>query len=142
VLFTALDGELIRKCALQASGSAGVSQQEDKLWHQMVSKFKETSANLCTSVASLARRLATGAVDPKPLEALLANRGVALDKNPGLRPIGVGGMLRRILGKAIMHVTLPDVQRARRIAPTLYRSPCGGRGRSTRNAKVSRRCRE
>jgi hypothetical protein len=35
VLFTALDGELIRKCALQASGSAGVSQQEDKL-HQMV----------------------------------------------------------------------------------------------------------
>jgi hypothetical protein len=78
----------------------------------MVSSFKETSSNLCAAVAALARRLSTKAVDPKGLEALLANRGVALDKNPGVRPIGVGEMLRRILGKAIMSVTIDDVQRA------------------------------
>jgi len=42
ILFTGLDGELIRKCAQRASGSPGISQQEDKLWHKMVSSFKET----------------------------------------------------------------------------------------------------
>jgi hypothetical protein len=108
ILFTGLDGELIRKCAQQASGSPGISQQEDKLWHRMVSSFKETSSNLCSAVAALARRICTQPVDPRGLEALLANRGVALDKNPGLRPIG----LRRILGKTVMTVTIADVQRA------------------------------
>ena len=51
-------------------------------------------------------------VDPNGLAALLANRGIAIDKNPGLRPVGVGEMLRRIIGKAIMEVTGSDVQKA------------------------------
>ena len=56
----------------------------------------------CNAIAVLARRWASEYVDPKGLEALLANRGIAIDKSPGVRPIGVGEMLRRIAGKAIM----------------------------------------
>ena len=44
-------------------------------------------------------------MDPQGLEALLANRGIAIDKCPGLRPVGVGEMARRIIGKAVMAVT-------------------------------------
>ena len=51
-------------------------------------------------------------VDPSGLEALLANRGIAIDKSPGLRPVGVGEILRRIIGKAIMVVTGEEVQKA------------------------------
>ena len=58
----------------------------------MVTGFKETSSNLCNAVAALTRRLATEFVDPAGLSALLANRGIAIDKCPGLRPIGVGEM--------------------------------------------------
>ena len=41
---------------------------------------------------------------------MLANRGIAIDKSPGLRPVGVGEMARRIIGKAVMSVTGPKVQ--------------------------------
>ena len=36
------------------------------------------------------------------LEAFLANRLIPLDKNPELRPVGVGEILRRIAGKVIV----------------------------------------
>jgi len=96
VFFAAIDGELIKKNALRTSGGAGVSQQEDALWHKMVSGHKDASASLTNALASVARRLVTEYVDPQGLEALLANRGIAIDKCPGLRPVGVGEMARRI----------------------------------------------
>ena len=38
---------------------------------------------------------------PSLLEAYTSCRLIPLDKNPGIRPIGVGEVLRRIVGKAI-----------------------------------------
>jgi hypothetical protein len=92
VFFAPIDGDLIKKNALRTSGGAGVSQQEDALWHKMISGHKDTSATLANALASVARRLVTEFVDPAGLEALLANRGIAIDKCPGLRPVGVGEM--------------------------------------------------
>ena len=43
------------------------------------------------------------------MEALIACRLIPLDKNPGLRPIGVSEVLRRIDGKVIMKVVKDDV---------------------------------
>ena len=105
VFFAPIDGDLIKKNTLRTSGGAGVSQQEDALWHKMVSGHKDASTSLTNALASVARRLVTEYVDPQGLEALLANRGIAIDKCPGLRPVGVGEMARRIIGKAVMAVT-------------------------------------
>ena len=44
------------------------------------------------------------------LEAYLACRLVPLDKCPGLRPIGVGEVLRRITGKVFTPAMKDDVQ--------------------------------
>ena len=110
VFFAPIDGGLIKKHTLRTSGGAGVSQQEDALWHKMVTGHKETSASLANALASVARRLVTEYVDPQGLEALLANRGIAIDKCPGLRPVGVGEIARRIIGKAVMEVTGEKVQ--------------------------------
>jgi len=41
---------------------------------------------------------------------LTAGRLVPLDKCPGLRPIGIGEILRRIIGKCVMMVLKKDVQ--------------------------------
>src|SRR3954452_4317799 len=68
---------------------------------------------LCCSVAHFARRIATEYRDSAGLEAFLANRGIPLDKGGGaLRPIGVGELLRRIVGKAVLSVVGDDVQKA------------------------------
>ena len=69
--------------------------------------------DLCEAVAMLARCISSQCVDTSGLTAFTACRLVALDKCPGVRPIGIGEVLRRIVGKAILavHVIGPDVQR-------------------------------
>ena len=110
IFYEALDAGLIKKCALRTHGGAGVSQQEDCLWHKMVTSFKDTSNTLCSAVSATAQRLATEYVDPAGLEALLANRGIAIAKSSGLRPVGIGEIARRIIAKATSHVTGEEVR--------------------------------
>ena len=43
------------------------------------------------------------------LEPLLACRLIPLNKNPGFRPIGIGEILRRIIGKTVARVIKQDV---------------------------------
>jgi hypothetical protein len=112
IAFAPLHGGLIKACALKTEGAAGVSGASDRMWRKMVTSYKDTSAGLCNAVAAATRRLATEFIDPKSLAALMANRGIPLDKCPGLRPIGIGEVKRRIMGKAIMHIINEDVQTA------------------------------
>ena len=51
-------------------------------------------------------------MDPKGLHALLACRLIALDKGPGVRPIGICETARRIISKAVLSVTKADLQDA------------------------------
>ena len=50
--------------------------------------------------------------DPNSLSALLACRLISLDKNPGLRPIGIGEVLRRIISKSVTAVLRNELQNA------------------------------
>jgi len=52
---------------------------------------------LCHSLALVARKTATTFVDPEALQLLLYNRLIALDKNPGVRPIGIGEVSRHLI---------------------------------------------
>ncbi len=63
-------------------------------------------------MANVARRMSTCLLDPCGLEALLANRLIPLDKNPGVRPIGIGETPRRILAKAIIKHLREDIHKA------------------------------
>ena len=47
-----------------------------------------------------------------PIEAFTACRLIPLNKNPGLRPIRVGEVLRRIAGKVVMKISQNDVLKA------------------------------
>ena len=40
------------------------------------------------------------------------DKGVDKDGNPGIRPIGIGETLRRIVGKTVMGILKTDVQEA------------------------------
>ena len=39
----------------------------------------------------------------------MASRPIALDKNPGVCPIGIGDTARRIIAKAILNITRQDI---------------------------------
>ena len=60
----------------------------------------------------LAKKFATTLVNPKSIEAFVACRLIALNKNPGVRPIGVGEILRRIIGKTIAWTLKDDILEA------------------------------
>ena len=78
----------------------------------MCTSFSDASDQLCDGMAKCARRLATMFVDPISLEAYTACRCIPLDKNPGVRHIGIGEVLRRILGKVILNIIRPEIMEA------------------------------
>ena len=52
-------------------------------------------------IAIMTRNLLTTNYDHSLVESYVACRLIPLNKNPGIRPIGVGEVLRRIIGKAV-----------------------------------------
>ena len=60
----------------------------------------------------MARLLAAEYFDPNALEAFVACRLIPLDKNPGVRPIGISEVTRRVVGKCINWVLRKDIQQA------------------------------
>ena len=71
--------------------------------------FKKSGTDLCAVIATMTRRLCTEFIDPLGIEAILVNRLIPLGKGEGaVWPIGVGEVIRRIMGKCVMHVTKPD----------------------------------
>ena len=81
-------------------------------WKRLCTSFKKASSDLCDSLASIARRICSGYVDPSGLSAFVACHLIALDKCPGVQPIGIGEMVRRITGKAIATIISDDIQAA------------------------------
>ena len=110
VLFDGITAASIKASAMRCQGSAGPSGLDSAAWQRLCCSFKGASADLCTALALVARRLATEHVDPAGLSALVASRLIALDKCPGVRPIGVGEVSRRIIAKAILQVVGNDVR--------------------------------
>ena len=125
ILFESIAGDTVRRSALATQGSAGPSMADSYIWRRMLVSFKAASNDLCCAVAGVARRLATEHVDPLGLSALLNNRLVPLDKNPGVRPIGIGETLRRIISKSVMTVLKKDIMHAAGVAQVCAGHPAG-----------------
>ena len=113
VIFDAITSETIMKAAIKTKGSAGPSMYDADDWRNILgsTKYGTEAEDLRKSLADMAKELCIKEVEsPRSLEAFLACRLIPLDKNPGLRPIGIGETLRRILGKAVTSVLKKDVQ--------------------------------
>jgi hypothetical protein len=114
VIFESIDETAIQNAAKKTFGSGGPTQVDADGWkHILCSKsYGKLSELLCQSIADMAKRLCTEDVDSGVLKEFLSCRLIPLDKNPGVRPIGVGEVLRRIIGKAIMRVLKQDIVHA------------------------------
>ena len=112
VLFDQITGDAVRQAALRTEGSAGPSGVDAAGWRRMCTSFHRESQDLCSAIAATARRLSTEHVDPSCLRSFVACRLIPLDKKPGVRPIGVCEVVRRIIGKALMKVIGKEVLQA------------------------------
>ena len=126
VIFDALDGPAIKAAALRTSGAAGPSGIDAHSWRRLCSSFRSASDELCSSIALLARRLCTMFVDPVMISPLMVCRLIALDKRPGVRPIGIGETVRRIIAEAVLCVIGEDVQFAAGSLQLCAGQPSGG----------------
>ena len=112
VIFEEITGDFIRNIVLRTQGSAGPSGLDAKQWKHLCTSFQSASDSLCDAIAKLSVRLCSSIINPDGISALTACRLIALNKSPGVRPIGVGEVLRRIVCKAALRITREDVRKA------------------------------
>ena len=112
VIFDEITGILVRSVALRTEGAAGPSGIDAQGWRRLCSSFQLASSELCDALACLCKRICSTYVDPRGLTAFVACRLIALNKCPGVRPIGIGEVVRRILGKVILATIGDEIQEA------------------------------
>ena len=111
-VYQGINGELVREAALITKGSGGPSGVDANGLKRILAckSFKRSGITLCESIAILTRRLCTEFVDPLNIEPIVASRLIPLDKGNGeVRPIGVGEVITRIIGKCVTRVAKQDV---------------------------------
>ena len=120
IIYESIDASVIQKAALHTKGAAGPSGMDANGWRRILisRNFGKTTDDLCKSVAKMAKKLCTTNIEIETIngnttlsiESYIACRLIPLEKKPsGVRPIGIGEVLRRIIGKAILSVFKSDV---------------------------------
>ena len=102
VIYDTINEDTIAKAAIITKGAAGMSSLNADDWKRIIGSnlFGNASSDLRKAIAKMTKKLCGEELnDPDSIEALLAGRLIPLSKNPGVRPIGIGEVLRRIIGK-------------------------------------------
>ena len=117
VIFEAITGDEVYKIAKNMNGSGGPMLIHSDTWKDFLCSKAHggTSVELCQTIADLAKVMCTEDIHPDTLTEYIACRLIPLDKGltkdlkPGVRPIGVGEVLKRIVGK-LLRATVPKNQ--------------------------------
>ena len=112
IIFENLNADSIHRAAMHTHGSAGPSGLDSFAWRRLCSSFGSVFHDLCSALAAFGRRLCSSLVNPESISPFVACRLIPLDKCPGVRPIGVVEVLRRIRAKAILRTIGKDVEDA------------------------------
>ena len=109
-IFDNLDDDAIKRAATVTKGSPGHSGLDANHWKKMLTGMEQISVNLRKTCAKIARRIATETIAPSHLRPYNACRLIPLDKKPGVIPIGIGELLRRIIGRCIARCVSADLK--------------------------------
>ena len=106
IKFAGIDEEMVRK-----AGGSGPSAMDADGWRRILcsNNFGDTNVDLRKAIANFIKKICTEEISVTSIETFVACRLIPLDKNSGLRPIGVGEILRRITGKIIVSVVKKKV---------------------------------
>ena len=87
----------IEKTTRSLQGSSGASGTVSDHWQTIFLRQGAHSSHLRDEVATLATKMCNQTLPWSKVRALVSGRFIALDKFPGVRPIGIGECLRRII---------------------------------------------
>ena len=100
-VFDQKNGQHIKKAAMRTHGSHGPTGLDANEWKRNLTHFGQQSVEISKTIAKIAKKLVTEELNPELMEPYNACRLIALYKNPGVRPIGIGEVMRRIIGRTI-----------------------------------------
>ena len=109
VLYDKITPAMIRRLASRLSGAARPSALDSAAWRRMMTSYDGASDSLCGVLSRAAKCICTETLDETCLRPFLAARLIPLDKQPGVRPIAIGEVFRRVICKAIMSAIERDV---------------------------------
>ena len=127
-----MNESLILKAAVLAKGGSRKSGLDADGWRKiLISRSSRTASyDLRKTFTLFVKKLCLEDIkNAESLESFIACRLIPLDKRPGLRPIGVGEVLRRIAGKAVMILLKKDV-----LQSAGWLQLCGGQDAGSENA--------
>ena len=120
--FDEITADTVRTCLRRMQGSAGPSGLTPLMLQSLCLTDGPEHLALCEAIADFTRDFAQSLSFAGRLDCFRASRLVPARKpNGGLRPIGVGECLRRLVGKTIGLVAKGSVQQACGVE-----QPCGG----------------
>ena len=116
---------MVRDAIEKTRGSAGPSGLDADGWRRilMSGNFGSSGEDSRKAIADMTKRLCRDNT-VKHLEAFLACRLIPLDKQPGVRPIGISEILIRVFGKIFMKLLKRYVLKGHWIFTTLRRARC------------------
>ena len=100
-LIEQINAKTIRELTLKTHGSHGPSGLDAFEWRRILTHFNQTSIELCKRLAKLSYTIASKVHPHENLTAYNSCHLINLDKNSGVRPIGIGEVQRRKIGKTI-----------------------------------------
>ena len=111
IKFEGIDEEMVRKATIKTKGGSGPSAMDADRWRRILcsNNFGDTNVDLRKAIANFIKKICTEEISATSIETFVACRLIPLDKNPGLGPIGVGEILRRITGKITVSVVKKKV---------------------------------
>ena len=120
IVYEGVDKDLVKKTAIKTKRGCGPSGLDADNWRRILvsNQFGSSPLELRTSIANFVKWLCNTNIHHSnsdtgnKLEAFTANRLIPLNKNPGVHPIGVGEVLRRIARKVVMYIAKKDVKDA------------------------------
>ena len=107
--------DLIQKTVIRTKGAAGPSKFNADNWRRILGSivFGDHSLEPQRSLARRTKKLCFQELScHESLEALLASQLIRLNKSPGVRPIGIGEVLLRTIGKIVISVVKKEVVQA------------------------------
>ena len=113
VIYESINSEMVKDAIKKTRGAAGPSGMDADGWRRILisGNFGNVGEDLRKSIAEMAKRLCQER-SANYLAAFLACRLIPLDKQPGVRPIGIGEVLRRVIGKIVMKLLRKDILKA------------------------------
>ena len=113
VIYNSIDSEMVRDAIKKTPGSAGPSGLDaDGLGRILMSRnFSTSGEDLKKAIADMTKQLCQDDT-VKHLEAFLACKLIPLDKQPVVRPIVIGDVLRCVIGKIVMKLLKREVLKA------------------------------